>query len=449
MSKLWQKENESLDADIEQFEVGDDYLLDLKLAPFDVYGSAAHATMLHKIEILTDAEFAAIKTGLKKILGQIKAKKLTLTVKDEDIHTKVENILVQEIGDAGKRLHTARSRNDQILVDTRLYAKAEILHTTRLVVAVASRLLEFAKKYEFVPMPGYTHMQIAMPSSVGMWMGAFVEALIDEFYLLDAVYCLNDMNPLGSGAGYGVSINIDRALTTVLLGFNRIQRNSIYCGNGRGKVEADILSVISSIGLHLNRLATDLLLFTTKEFDFFGISGKVTTGSSIMPQKKNLDVMELMRARCHVLLGNEAQMKGIIANLPSGYNRDYQETKRLLISSFETLQLMLKVVDITVQYLEPKPEKMRAAMIPEIYATDAAYRLVKAGTPFRDAYREIGKNLGALKDEDPVKNIKEKTHLGATGNLGLDQYNNSLKSLDSLWKEREETFFEILEKLLA
>ena len=252
MSKLWQKADETLDAEIEQFEVGDDYLLDLALAPYDVYGSAAHAQMLSKINILSKSDYQAIKTGLKDILVTIKTGNFTISVKDEDVHTKVENILVEKIGDAGKRLHTARSRNDQVLVDTRLYCKGELLHIALLLTKLIQRLLDFAKKYEMIPMPGYTHMQLAMPSSVGMWVSAFVEHLLDQYKLLAAVFDLNDMNPLGSGAGYGVSIDIDRVLTTELLGFNRVQKNSIYCGNSRGQIEANIISQLSSIGLILN-----------------------------------------------------------------------------------------------------------------------------------------------------------------------------------------------------
>jgi argininosuccinate lyase len=448
LSKLWQKENETLDAVIEQFEVGDDYQLDLKLASYDIYGSVAHARMLHHINVLTDDDLTRIIKGLKLILNKVKSNKLTLTVKDEDIHTKIENLLVEAIGDAGKKLHTGRSRNDQILVDTRLYAKQELIQTTLILLDFSIILLEFAQKYEFVAMPGYTHMQLAMPSSVGMWASSFVENFIDLVKLMDAVYVINDMNPLGSGAGYGVSIDIDRILTTELLGFGRIQRNSIYCGNSRGQIEAYIIDVLAGIGLVLNRIASDLLLFTTREFEFFKISGEITTGSSIMPQKKNLDVMELIRARTHMLIANETQIKTIITNLPSGYNRDYQETKRLIIQSFDICQQMLRVNRIVFHYLEPRPDKMKAAMLPEIFATDAAYQLVKQGIPFRDAYRQIGQNLDKLKMDDPITNIKKKKHIGGPGNLKLDSYSEELHDLFKIWQTRDQDFLNTLEKLL-
>ncbi len=288
------------------------------------------------------------------------------------MHTKVENILVEQIGDTGKKLHTARSRNDQILVDTRLYTKYQLLQTALNILEFCQTLLVFAQKYEFVPLPGYTHMQLAMPSSVGMWASAFVENILDEIPLLEAVYHLNDMNPLGSGAGYGVSLEIDRVLTTCLLGFSRIQRNAMYCGNSRGEVEANVIGNLSSFGLILNRMASDLLLFTTKEFGFFTINPKITTGSSIMPQKKNLDVMELVRGRAHILLGYEQQVKGLITNLPSGYNKDYQETKRCLIQSFEMLNQMFRVTGIVIHSIEPNESRLLEAHKPELYATDEA-----------------------------------------------------------------------------
>ncbi len=448
MTKLWQKKETSLDKDIEAFEVGDDYILDIRLAPFDLYGSSAHARMLNKIGIVSQAELDLVINSLKEIMTLIEKDDFQITIADEDVHTKVENMLIEQIGDIGKKLHTARSRNDQILVDTRLYAKYEIIKTILLLLDFCTSLNNFAKKYEFVPMPGYTHMQLAMPSSIGMWASSFVENIIEELKIFESIFILNDMNPLGSGAAFGVSLDIDRDYTTELLGFNRTQKNALYCGNSRGKIEAHILNSLSGFGLIFNRIATDLLFFTTQEFKFFKISDSITTGSSIMPQKKNLDVMELVRGRTHILLGYESQIKNIIANIPSGYNKDYQETKRLLINGFSLVQQIINVTKIVFLHLEPIEENLIKAHLPEIYATDAAYRRVREGTPFRDAYREVGNNLDKLKLEDPVKNIKNKTHIGSTGNLQLKKYDDEISKNIRKWSKIENDYRTILEKLL-
>lgn len=446
--KLWEKENRTFNSIIEKFTVGIDFLLDQKLAIYDIYGNVAHAKMLHKIGIISKEELEKIYISLKEIKGSIENGSFHISIHDEDVHTKIENELVSKIGNIGKKIHTARSRNDQILVDTRLYLKSQILDLSETTLILALKLLEFAQKYEFVPMPGYTHMQIAMPSSIGMWSSAFVENIIDELKLLNSVYEVSDMNPLGSGAGYGTSLNIDREYTTLLLGFSRIQKNSIYCGNSRGKIEANVLSLISSLGLILNRIASDLLLFTTKEFNFFSFSDTIATGSSIMPQKKNLDVMELVRGKTHLLVSYDLQMKQLIMNLPSGYNRDYQDTKKILIESFDSIQQLMKVVCVVFDNLTPNEKELSHAFKPEIFATDEAYKLVKDGIPFRDAYREIGRKIDQVLPQNPEKNIRSKQHIGSTGNLQLEEYMEQLKSEKRAWAEKKERFWEILSKLI-
>ncbi len=446
--KLWQKKDTNLNKEIEKFEVGSDYLLDLNLAPFDVYGNAAHAKMLQSIGILTEEELDVLLKGLNEIMSQIKQDSFEIKIEDEDIHTKVENQLILICGDVGKKIHTARSRNDQVLLDTRLYSKYNLFQLIFQVIELALEMLKFAKKYEFIPMPGYTHMQLAMPSSVGMWASSFVESLKDELISLGASLKINDMNPLGSGAGYGVSIDIDRAMTTTLLGFERIQRNSIYCGNSRGKVESHIMHSISEIALVLNKIASDLLLFTTKEFNFFEIDDAIATGSSIMPQKKNLDVMELMRARVHIILGLEQSMKQIITNVPSGYNRDYQETKKLLMHGFKHIGQMLTITKLVFGYIKPNEKSLIKAHKPELYAADAAYRLVKDGMPFRDAYRKIGNNLEELENEDPYENIKNKNHIGSTGALCLEELEKNFTKKLSKFELQYKTWQSLLDKLL-
>lgn len=428
MSKLWFKqESYKLNETIEKFEVGEDYLLDSKLVEYDIYGSLAHSKMLTKIGIITPTEFEKIKTELYKILKDNEKANFIITVHDEDVHSKVENRLTERLGEIGKKIHTARSRNDQVLVDIRLYTKRELISLMESVLKCSFTILQFAKRYEFIPMPGYTHMQLAMPSSVGMWGGAFVESLLDEISFLKHVYELNDQCPLGSGAGYGVSISIDREMTRELLGFKRLQLNSLYCGNSRGKIEANVISAIVSLGMVMNKMASDLLLFTTKEFNFFEVSDEITTGSSIMPQKKNLDILELIRAKVSTLIGLDVSVKNLINNLPSGYNRDFQDTKKFLMSAFDTIIPMLPIMELTIEKLKPNEERLISAHSKEIYATDAAYSLVEKGMPFRDAYRQVGNHLNEIKDFDPYEVIKSRKPLGSTGNLQLNSYESRIQ----------------------
>ncbi len=429
MSKLWQKKkSDKLNQAIENFEVGEDYILDLKLVQYDIYGSIAHGKMLAQIGILTKDEFKKIKTELLLILKEHLNGNFSLSIEDEDVHSKIENLLTQKLGEAGKKIHTARSRNDQILVDTRLYTKNELILLQEKVIDLAKSILQFAKQYEFIPMPGYTHMQLAMPSSIGMWAGSFTESLIDELTLLKTIYELNDQCPLGSGAAYGVAIPIDREMTQNLLGFQKLQLNSIYCANSRGKMEANVISAIVSLAMVLNKMASDLLLFTTKEFDFFEVADEITTGSSIMPQKKNLDVLELIRGKIASLLGLENSSKNLITNLPSGYNRDFQDCKKFLISAFDTILPMLPLMKITIENLKPKEDKLIAAHKKEIYATNAAYKLVMdKKIPFRDAYRQIGNNLDQLDRFDPYEVVQSSTALGSTGCLLLNNYEQPIQ----------------------
>lgn len=423
MSKLWPKSGASqLNKAIEEFDVGEDYILDRKLLEFDLLGSLAHGKMLSEIGILTEDEYEKIKAEFKVIREDFYNGNFEIKIEDEDIHSKVENRLTEKLGDIGKKIHTGRSRNDQVLVDTRLYTKKELLTLRKEVLELCITLLGFAKEYQWIPLPGYTHMQLGMPSSLGMWAGAFVESLIDELSFLDFACHLNDQCPLGSGAGYGVSIPLKRDRTAELLAFKRMQVNSMYCGNSRGKIEANIISAISSLSMVFNKMATDLLLFTTKEFDFFEVTEAITTGSSIMPQKKNLDVLELIRAKSSSLLGLETSIKSLISSLPSGYNRDFQDTKKFLMNAFDTVLPIAPIMTLIIESLKPKEDKLVAAHKSEIYATDAAYDLVEKGMTFRDAYRHVGTHLDELDNYDPYKVIKKRSAIGSTGNLQLDHY---------------------------
>ncbi len=420
MSKLWDK-GQPLNALIEQFEVGDDLVYDNQLVEADVYGSMAHAEMLERLGVLNAAELEEIRGRLQEVLALHAAGEFRMTPADEDVHTKIENYLVEHLGDAGKKIHTARSRNDQVLVALRLYTKQKLLEVEIALLSCAGTLAAFAAEHEMVPMPGYTHMQRAMLSSVGTWAGAYAEALFDDRLLLRAAYELNDQSPLGSAAAYGVPLPIDRQYVADRLGFARVQNNVLYAQNSRGKGEAAVVQALSQVMLDLSKLAQDTLLFTTAEYGFFTISDAMVTGSSIMPQKKNLSMMELMRAKANVMLALQQQTMGVLVGLPSGYNKDYQETKRPFMDAVDLALQSLAVVDLTVSNLQPQEERLLAACTPEIYAADRAYELVGAGVPFRDAYRQVGAGLSELPPIDARESLRRRTHLGASGNLNLPQ----------------------------
>lgn len=448
MSKLWQKDYE-LNKQAEEFEVGADIYLDNRLTRYDVYGSIAHAKMLNSIGILTEEEFKALRKGLLEILDLEAAEKFQLCPGDEDIHSKIENYLVAQIGAPGKKIHAARSRNDQSTLDMRLFAKDYLLRAEDCLLDAAGELASFAGKHKDLPMPGYTHMQRAMISSAGLWAGAFAESLLDDLQLLDAAYRLNDQCPLGAAASYGVSLPIDRQLVSDLLGFSKVQNNVLYCLNSRGKTEAAILQALVQVMIDLSRLAEDILLFSMKEFGFFSIADELLTGSSIMPQKKNVDVMELLRAKVRIMMGYQDQVAGICAGLPSGYNRDMQETKEPLMAGLDLAISCLAISRLTVSRLQPNRERMIAACTPELFAAERAYDMVRQGIPFRDAYRDVSKHLDTLQGEDPVAAIKAKTHIGGTGNLGLESLQANLAAEREELERRRSDFEAAIERLMA
>ena len=335
MAKLWQTKSTSLHPLVEKYTVGNDYILDTKLLPFDIEASKAHAQALVKMKILTQAEFEKLKTGLNEILKLYKEGKFEIKQSDEDCHTAIENYLTEKYGVLGKKIHTCRSRNDQVLVATRLYTKNELKEISRELINAQKVFLKIAKKYEFVPMPGYTHTRRAMPSSVGHWAAAYVEELINDHMILESAYKLNDQNPLGAAAGFGINMPLDRKLTTKLMKFDRVQVNTLYCVNSRGPSESFILSVMTKIMMTLGRLAGEMIWFSTPEFGFFNLPNEFTTGSSIMPQKKNPDVFEILRGNVNVVVSLQSQIRDISKNLISGYNRDTQLTKESLIEGLE------------------------------------------------------------------------------------------------------------------
>src|SRR2546427_159475 len=459
MTKLWQK-GYHLNEQVEHFEAAQNSMLDARLICHDLWGSLAHAAMLAQIGVLTESEHRVLKNALCTILEMESAHEFIITLADEDVHTCVENYLAATAGAAGKKIHMARSRNDQVLVDLRLYGKEQLHHVAMKLCNLCSALLELAGAHMDTPMPGYTHMQRAMLSSVGLWAASFAEALLDDEQLLSTAYTLNDQSPLGSAAGYGVPIAIDRQYCADLLGFSRVQNNVIYVQNSRGKIEAAIVQALAQIMLDLSKLAQDILLFSTVEYGFFQVPQELCTGSSIMPQKRNLGVMELVRARTQTMLALQQQILGIVSGLPSGYNMDYQETKRPFIEALDIVQESLEVCTLVVSALDTNTERLTAACTFELFAADRAYELATtANLPFRDAYRIVSAEVAALLDrhqplpvesqEQLVQRLTARSHLGGAGNLGLAQTHERLTQAQDTWTERTAKFTTAIEKLVG
>lgn len=426
--KLWQKSDSKTNPAVTKYMVSKNLEADNKLLPYDIKGSIAHAKMLAKVGLLEKGEAKEIVKELEGLAKKHAAGEFVLGEGVEDMHSAIESYLVEQLGDAGKKIHVGRSRNDQVLTAMRLYSKGAVEETIGLLRDTANTLLDFAQKYEFVPMPGFTHMQHAMPSSVGQWSCAFVESLINDIRVLEAALHLNNQNPLGSAAGFGTAMKLDREMTAKELGFDRVQINPIYCQNSRGKIEAFTITALLQVMMSLGKLANDMVIFTSQEFGFFKVDNSLTTGSSIMPQKRNLDIMEVLRANVSIMQSLQVQCQSVCFNLISGYNKDLKITKKPLLDAFEICQESLKIVKLMVENMEPVVENLEAAFDDvEIYAADYANELVEGGMTFRDAYVAVGENLSKLEKRDVYENIKSKTHLGATGNLGIARYRKFLK----------------------
>ncbi len=459
MTKLWQK-GYRVNEQIERFEAAQNSLLDARLVRHDVWGSLAHIAMLARIGILTESEHSKLKGALQDILEQEAHDEFVISPLDEDVHTSVENFLTTTTGAIGKKIHMARSRNDQVLVDLRLYGK-EQLHTIALkLCGFAHALLTCAQQHEWVPMPGYTHMQRAMLSSVGLWAASFAESLLDNEGLLASTYTLNDQSPLGSAAGYGVPIAIDRQYTSDLLGFSHVQNNVIYVQNSRGKVEGAIVQALTQIMLDLSKFAQDVLTFSTVEYGFFSIPQELCTGSSIMPQKRNLGVMELVRARTQTMLALQQQIVGIVSGLPTGYNMDYQETKRPFIEALDLVQESLDICTLVIDNIGINMEKLLAACTFELFATDRAYGIaIDANMPFRDAYRIVGAEVTAQLDRHNIPPIESKeqlterlqvrSHLGGAGNTGIEGTIQRVQEVQAQWQQRKDSFETTIDRLVG
>lgn len=409
-NKLWQK-NITVDKDIERYTIGKDAEMDMYLAPFDVIGSMAHATMLETIGLLTTAERDELIAGLRKIYGQIEAGEFSIAEGVEDIHSEVE----MRLGDVGKKLHSGRSRNDQVLLDLKLFTRYKIQEVVLAVKALFDTLQAQSERYKNVLMPGYTHLQIAMPSSFGLWFGAYAESLLDDMQLLLSAYKVANRNPLGSAAGYGSSFPLNRTMTTQLLGFDSMNYNVVYAQMGRGKTERIVAQAVASVAGTLSKLAFDSCMFTSQNFGFMKLDPKFTTGSSIMPHKKNPDVFELTRAKCNRIQGIPNDITLIVNNLPSGYFRDLQIIKEVYMPMFDEILDCIGMVKSMMEQITVNENILSDSKYDYIFSVEEVNRLTTEGMPFRDAYRKVGLDIEAGKFT-PNKEIHH-THEGSIGNL--------------------------------
>ena len=426
--KLWEK-GYGLDQEVESFMTGDDPELDQFLVGYDCLGSIAHAKMLERIGILNADEALQLQKELVSLIEMDEEGKFTIMPEDEDVHTAVEKALTLTLGDLGKKLHTARSRNDQILLDLRLFSKDRLLEIGEVILSLCMVLCDFANKHERVPMPGRTHFQRAMPSSVGLWAGAFAESLLDNMVILKSVFEIINQCPLGSAASYGVNLKIDRQYCADVLGFKSVQNNVLYANNSRGKFEGLILHALVQAMNDLAKMSTDLIIFCAPEFGYVTLPEKFCPGSSLMPQKRNPCPLELIRAKSAMLQGLLFQVLEIVRPLPSGYHRDFQETKRPLMQGFNTALSAVKVFTRIFSEIQVNADKCLEAFSPELFATDQVLNLVCQGMPFRDAYKKVGMSPETVPMMDPVENILSKTHQGATGNLGLEISSQKIQAM--------------------
>ena len=416
--KLWDK-GYTTDNLVDRFTVGKDRILDVKLAKHDITGNIAHAKMLHSINILSEKELEAILDGLTQIQQTIDDDTFTIEENFEDVHSKVEFELVKRIGEAGKKIHTARSRNDQVLVDLHLYVKDELDNIKDLIKTLFNTLIELSEQHKKILIPGYTHMQIAMPSSFGLWFSAFAESLIDDVILLNAAQKISDQNPLGSAAGYGSSFPINRTMTTELLGFGTMKYNVVAAQMSRGKLEKTTAFALASVAGTLSKLSADVCLYMSQNFNFLGFPKELTTGSSIMPHKQNPDVFELIRAKCNKLQNMPSEIMMITNNLTSGYHRDFQLLKENLMEGIDTLKDNLEVCNFMLQHIIIKDKILENDIYDYLYSVEEVNKLVLNGTTFRDAYQKLGKEIleGVFTPEKIVKH----THEGSIGNLCLKE----------------------------
>jgi argininosuccinate lyase len=431
MSKIWQK-SVTVNKLVENFTVGLDREFDLQMAAFDVLGSLAHTQMLQSIGLMSADDLQMVQKELKNIYQDIEVGKFIIQPEVEDVHSQVELLLTQRIGEAGKKIHSGRSRNDQVLVDLKLFFRHELQQVVEETEKLFRLLIELSEKHKDVLLPGYTHLQIAMPSSFGLWFGAYAESLADDLEMVLAAYKITNKNPLGSAAGYGSSFPLNRTLTTKLLGFDGLNYNVVYAQMGRGKTERVIAQALSSIAATLSKMAMDQALYLSQNFAFVSYPDTLTTGSSIMPHKKNPDVWEIMRGKCNRLQALPNDVAMMITNLPSGYHRELQLLKELLFPAFTDLKNCLHMATFMLQNITVNKNIMNDPKYAYLFSVEEVNRLVLSGTPFRDAYKQVG--LAIEKgDFNPNKQVNH-THEGSIGNLGNEQittsFNRLIKSFD-------------------
>ena len=418
MATLWSKGADATRT-VEDFTVGNDRVLDLRLAKYDVQGSKAHIRMLESIGLLTSAELEALTAGLNEIAAEIEAGSFVLEDDIEDIHSQVEMNLTRKLGDIGKKIHSGRSRNDQVLVDIKLFLKDEVLKFRQEVLDLFSLLQNLSEKHKDVLLPGYTHGQIAMPSSFGMWFGAYAEALSEDMYMLRGAYKVVDQNPLGSAAGYGSSFPLDRQMTTDLLGFGSMDYNSVAAQLSRGRAERAVASAMGSIALTLNKFASDCCMYMCPNYGFISFPEELTTGSSIMPHKKNPDVWEIIRGNCNRIMSAENEISLLCSNMPHGYHRDFQLLKDILFPALEMMHKCLYMTGYMLENIRVNKDILDSPLYDYLFTVEEVNRRVLSGTPFRDAYKAVGQevNAGTFKADRTVHH----THIGSIGNLCNDR----------------------------
>ena len=416
--KLWEKSTE-VNKEIERFTVGKDRELDLYLAKYDVLGSIAHTQMLEHINLLETAEMKQIHQELRSIYELAESGDFVIEEGVEDVHSQVELLLTRKLGDVGKKIHSGRSRNDQVLLDLKLFTRSEIQKVAVACEELFSSLIEQSNRYKQVLMPGYTHLQIAMPSSFGLWFGAYAESLVDDLLFLQAAFKMCNRNPLGSAAGYGSSFPLDRAMTTELLGFDSMNYNVVYAQMGRGKLERNVSFALATIAGTISKLAYDACLFNSQNFNFIKLPDECTTGSSIMPHKKNPDVFELIRAKCNKIQGLPQQITLIANNLPSGYFRDLQMIKELFVPAFDEILDCIEMATYIIKRMEVNTSILDDEKYLYIFSVEEVNRLVLEGVPFRDAYKQVGL---AIEAGEFTHNCKvNHSHEGSIGNLCNDE----------------------------
>ena len=425
-SKLWEK-NTEVNQEIEKFTVGRDRELDLYLARYDVLGSMAHITMLESIGLLGKDEQPVLLEELRRIHADIEAGRFIIEEGVEDVHSQVELLLTRKLGDVGKKIHSGRSRNDQVLVDLKLFTRAQLQDIAEEVRVLFEELQAQSERYKGVLMPGYTHLQVAMPSSFGLWFGAYAESLVDDLLFLQAAYKMTNRNPLGSAAGYGSSFPLNRTLTTELLGFDSMNYNVVYAQMGRGKMERNVAFALAGIAGTLSKLAFDACLFNSQNFGFVKLPDNCTTGSSIMPHKKNPDVFELTRAKCNKIQALPQQIILIMNNLPCGYFRDLQIIKEVFLPAFEELKDCLRMAAYIINKIQVNEHILDDPKYDNMFSVEEVNRLATGGMPFRDAYKKVGLDIEAGKFT-PDKRV-HRTHEGSIGNLCNDKIHELMEQV--------------------